>query len=437
VNDIQFEDNSTELKVLDISRNTNKSIGKAELTGSQEEKLEKLLRVSDKKVSKTIKSFGNSKIGKIVTKKKELNTITNKACKQKGFRNKVYFTTAAAILCTILVFNINTEEVEGVTTDNNYTGTVVSISMNNDSNKLQYNVDKISIRSGDQYINLNTFEWLKTNINTSTTSYSIGDNTYSVSKETSLYNLDISSQRAYVQYSNEESTASKELIFMSDKPSNIDTTGFEKVNKRFFIKDSLLQTKAYTTNYNNSFLMITETLAGGKLNTTSLKPMLGIMDSSITVSEKDNLIDESLNFEIPCEITLKFDELGELKLSELDEVNISPEIVYNRDDDIIRIRNNGEDLDYVYIGSIDNEKLGCNADDLVATNTDGLYIHKDFDKQGYVGYKTFALKTENNLYVIKLNEVAHESLQESLFEQFGIDTKQIEIKKIQRMIDVN
>ena len=57
-------------------------------------------------------------------------------------------------------------------------------------------------------------------------------------------------------------------------------------------------------------------------------------------------------------------------------------------------------------------------------------LYKNFDNKDSLGYKTFAIKTEHNLYCIKLSSLAHESLQKELFSQLGMDIDKIEIKNI-------
>lgn len=297
----------------------------------------------------------------------------------------------------------------------------LNVSMDNKTNKLVYNVDKVAINSNNnEYLNLSNLAWLRLDIDTNSEQYEIDGKTYALSKKTFLKTFDIKQDSVYLQYSNNESTALKELIISKEVPS-IDTKSLQTQGR---FKESANPIKIRTTanSFNDSFIMVVEALAGGSLSIESLKPQIRIIESQMSKSVDTEGIKVNL------------EELGTLNLDSFDELKTSPELIYNEDDGVLRLRNSSENIDYIYISSIDNETIGCMSNDLLATTNDKLFVHIDYDDIDSIGYKTFALKTDTNLYVFKLNKLAHDSLQKELFNQLGIDVDKVEIKTIQTVI---
>lgn len=297
----------------------------------------------------------------------------------------------------------------------------LNVSMDNKTNKLVYNIDKVSISSNNnEYLNLSNLAWLRLDIDTDSEQYEIDEKTYTLSKKTFLKTFDIKQDSVYLQYSNIESTALKELILSKEVP-NIDTKSLQ-THGRFKESANPIKIKTTANSFNDSFIMVVEALAGGSLNIESLKPQIKIIESQMSKSVDTDGIKVNL------------EELGTLELNKFDELKTSPELIYTEDDGVLRLRNSSENIDYIYISSIDNETIGCKSSDLLATTNDKLFVHIDYDDIDSIGYKTFALKTDTNLYVFKLNKLAHDSLQKELFNQLGIDVDKVEIKTIQTVI---
>lgn len=301
---------------------------------------------------------------------------------------------------------------------------VVSISMNKETFGIDLNIDKLSINTiKDNYLTLNDLTWTSLDADITSNTYSIGAKEYNVSSELALKTLDINKDMVYMQYTNKEDTASKELILAKNIPAEVNTRTMNINGLRFKEKSNAIQVQALANSFEDSFIMLSETLAGGKLSIKSLKEELLNTESYMTKSR------------INRGITVKIDELGDVNLNKFSELGNEAELVYDAQYNILRLRNASEDTDYIYICGINNDVIGCRAEDLVATTNEKLYIHLDFDNPDSNGYKVFALKSENNLYCFKLNEIAHESLIDCLFEQLGIDVDKIEIKKIQRVVN--
>lgn len=302
------------------------------------------------------------------------------------------------------------------------TSTIVSIHMNSE-NKLEYNLESIVLNTDKHKIKLGNFSWVRGNIDSDNNSYLINGTEHSISNETSLDAFNIKDKYVYITYSNKENTANKELLVAATKPTDLNIEGLNKKHVRFKEKSNPIQVTTTANSYNDIFIMMNESLAGGELNVDSFKQNI-IQFESRMLSAKE--------YE---GIKLSLAGIGYIDLSKLESVSESPELSYNRVDDVLQIRNSADNITYMYISSINNEYIGCNAEDLIATDKDNLYIHYNFDKPDKVGYKTFAIMADNNLYCIKLNELASEAMQNNLFKQLGINDNSIEIKKIQRVVD--
>ena len=298
----------------------------------------------------------------------------------------------------------------------------INIYMNNE-NELEYSITKLSCKTGNSFININTFSWLYEDLDTDTDKYKIGDKNINISKDLNIKAFDIQTNYSYLEYSNEENTGNKELIICEKTPESIDTKIFQRNGVRFKEKSNPTQIKSVANSHENMFIMLVETIGGGKLNISSLKDKILDMEGYMTKSNDSSGINININ------------GLGNLKLDNIDEVKSSPQVTYNRDTDIIQIRNKAEDITYLSISKINNANFGCNAEDLIATNIDNLFITLDFDKEDSAGYKTFALIGGDNLYCFRLNKLSHISLMDNLLKQLGIENKPLEVKVIQRVIN--
>lgn len=343
--------------------------------------------------------------------------------------NKIKFIASSVlILLSITLVNFmfsNTERVS-ITNYADYKCTSLDVKMNKDTKQIDCLVDTITVNNGAIGISMKEPEWISTNIDTNSDSYLINNNKYMVSNETHIGIIDLSYDMVYIQYVNDEKTASKEIIFCNSKPNNIDLNGIQKKGNRYFEKINILNAKAYINSYNNSFIMLTESLSGGNLTLRSLENTLNDIENSIECSVIENQ-----------NMTINIDELGTLNVCNIPEVSNNPEILYNSDNGVIRVRNKSENIDYIYIFGINNEAMGIYIEDLVETTTDRLFVHKEFDNPESIGYKTFAIKTDNNLYCFKLNEVNYKTLQEEIFTELKMNVDKIELKKIQIVVPYN
>lgn len=294
--------------------------------------------------------------------------------------------------------------------------TIINIDMNNETNKLEYNIESLAVKTNDnKYINFRP-SWIKLDINTDSTEYIIKDNKYTISHNLNLSNLSLKDEEIYIQYSNIEETASKELIVAKSKPTYIDTSNLQKITSRFNEKSNPSQVITTANSYNNIFIMITETLAGGELKTESLKREIIKAEEHMQESTNNN------------GFTLQLKGIGNINLS-----NTTYNILYTNKDEVLRVHNNEKDEDSFHIFSINNETMGCNAEDLIATQNKKLFVHSKFNDETSSGYKTIGLLSEDSLYCIKFY---NEDIQKHVLKQLGIDCEQINIKKIQSVVEV-
>lgn len=298
---------------------------------------------------------------------------------------------------------------------------VVSIQMN-EENTLDYSIERLSCKINNTFINVNNIGWLKSNLDTNTNTYIIDNKEISISKGVHLKTFDIQQNYSYVEYSNTDGTGNKELIISEKIPDTIDIKLFQRSGIRFKEKSNPTQIKSIANSHADMFLMLVETIGGGELNIKSLKDELLNIEGYMAKSDNSS------------GIRIDFKDLGSISLNNIDEVKTSPQLVYDSVNDILQIRNKDEDITYISISKINNEKFGCNAEDLIATNIDNMFITLDFDKENSLGYKTFALIGKDNLYCFRLNKLSHISLMNNILNQLGIENKSIEIKVIQRVI---
>ncbi|MBO5386746.1 MAG: hypothetical protein J6A59_01195 [Lachnospiraceae bacterium] len=298
--------------------------------------------------------------------------------------------------------------------------------MNKETNELDYNINSISINTlNNTYVELQNITWLKNNLNTKSDYYMIENEEFLIDKNTQYGSFSITDTTVFIERINKQRTGNKELLLCNRLPYGINTNLMQRNGLRFKESSNPTQVKTLANSYDNSILMLSETLGGGKLSIESLQTPLLNMEYSMHKSDKLE------------GMYINFDEVGQLNIMEIPEVNNSPGIVYSKDDKILRVKNMSEDIEYIYISHINNEKFGCFAEDLIETTDEKLFVHMDYDNPNSIGYKTFAILSENNLYCFRINGLYHESLRLNIFEQLGIDMSEIEIKKIQRVIDNN
>lgn len=396
-----------------------------ELSKEQEKELNSILDTVSKDADKTLNKLN-------IRNKKNYNKKYFKDTSIVIIRAAIVLVMLLAMICVATYSQRNKEfadnEKQAAVSSS---GTVLNISMNS-ANKLDYSVKSVSVYNAQDetdeddkeniYTELNSINWVGTDIDCESESYSIDGVETSISKETSLNTIVLNSTYFYIEYINSENNAAKEILFSAAKPDDVDTSDIQKQSLRYFESSNPVVDRAYTNSYNDSFLMLTERIGGGELTITTLKNEIEYLESNMKVADMSN------------GITLEFNELGSINLSNFEELGDETQVIYSSSDDVLRISNREDNIDYMYIFNINNETIGCNATDLLETDIENVYITKTFDDSESYNYRTLALATENSLYCVKFNIDYYESLKTELFEQLGIDNSELKVKTIQSVI---
>lgn len=385
-----------------------------ELTDAQKNDLNNLLNNIDKKVNKT-----EQNINKVVALKNTIRT--------RGFHNDSLIkriaqaTVILAIMIAMIIYcgyvmdiqNFNKEYKESIC---NSTKTEIDVHMDKESKLLNYELKSVSILGeNNMYTEVNNFDWIKSNIDTDYDRYNINNKEFKLGKNVGLSSLVISNTYAYIEYTNENKSANKEILLCASKPVDVDTTDIQKKTLRFFEKSNPIMIKSYINSFNNSFLMVNESLGGGELNINTLEnTVYDIEDQMKTANRQNGFI-----------ITL--DELGILDITKFEK---SPRVDYNSSDGVLRVTDK-DSSNAMYVFSIYNDAMGINPEDLLETNIDNVYIHKQFDDNESAGYNTFAILTNNNMYCFKTNS---KELAFQVLNELGFESESLVIDKIQSVI---
>lgn len=387
------------------------------LTPAQEEDLNNILNKIDKEVDETTHA---------INKMKSIKNLVARVFTNENYVKKVVQTLVVLVFLFVMLFycgyyieiqDFNKDYQESVC---EATQTKISINMNSESKLLEYEVVSASILGENNiYTELNNFDWVKSDIDTNYDKYNIEDKEYILERNTDLSSLIINDSYMYIEYANKDRNANKEMILCSTKPLDIDTSSIQKQTLRFFEKSNPIMIKSYVNSFNNSFLMTNEAIGGGELNIDTLEEKINSIEGQMTTSEK-------------CSgFTLEFCELGSLDIKQLNKFKDSPQVIYNSSDGVLRIGNKNMNENSLYIFSIYNEKLGIKPEDLLETNINKVYIHKQFDDENSTGYNTFVILTENNLYCFK---AASRELVLEVLDSFNFDSSLLTIGKIQSVI---
>lgn len=414
-----------EIELIDINQDYHTCRGRR-LTPEQTLNLINIKNRANDKANKTLKILQAKNIIALRDKFREFRKLFTAATKDK---NKVImlfettFVTTVVFIVTLQLLALYIKE--NSPSINNNANTIINISMDNETNTLSYDLEEISVIDKHNInLGMNRLGWLKGDVNTFSTEYTINNETYTLSSQTLLSSLSVQPNQVYVEYKNSEGTASKELIFASTKPEQINTKQLKKLNRHIREKVNSVQVQTTLSSYHDSFIMMIETVAGGQLNTKTQKPqILGLEESIVLSNNQDNII-------------IRLDELGDINTYKIEEISESPSITYNKNEDVLRIGNSAENIDYIYIFGINNNTMKVNAEDLLATNYDNIYMTVGYNDPDNNAFRTLIISTDTNIYCIKFNGLADESLRKNVFEQLGIKlNEEIKINTIQKFVE--
>ena len=390
----------------------NKVNSNRELTQEQKKDLDNMMNMIDSEVNKT-----KLTIDKFKSIKK--NDAYIKRLVQAFI---VILITVGIIFCINYYKEIKEFNKEYTNSVCDETQTKVIINMNNESKQLECEVVSASVLgSNGKYTEINNFEWLKSDIDTNYDKYNIEGKECSIDKNTSLTSLILNDNCLYIEYANKNKNANKEIMLCSATPVDVDLSNIEKKTLRFFEKSNPIMIKSYVNSFNDSFLMVNESIGGGELSVSTLEKVINNIESDIKTSNNNS------------GFILEFNGIGSLDLRKLSCFNSSHQVIYKQSDNIFRIYDREMKKDCLYVYSI-YDNLGLEPGDLLKTNIENVYIHKQFDKEDSNGFCTFAILSESSIYCFKATS---KDIVFEVLNQFGIDSNQLTIDKIQSVVKTN
>ena len=390
---------------------------KRELTDRQQEDLDKMLDMIDNEAAETGKAISN---------------ITAKVTKMKKKFSNMYMPKKIAIILLLIValvvglvltdYNkeLDSFNEEYERTLSSTTSTVIEVNIDKNTNQIDCDLIKVSIQSNNGlYTEVNDFSFVDSDVDIACDKYSIEDTEYVIDKTTKLHSLLLNNKYVYVEYTNSNKNANKEIIFCSERPLDIDLIGFNKKTLRFFEKSNPIMVKGYVNSFNDSFLMVNEALGGGELSIKTMENEILNIESTMKTSQSNE------------GMILNIGNLASINLSKLSSTNKSPQVVYKESDRVLRVCHKETNNECLYIYSIYENIMGLNPEDLLETNIENVFIHKQFDNIDSSGFCTFAILDGANIYCFK---TINRDLSLEVLEQLGFDSSQFTIDKIQSVI---
>ena len=388
-----------------------------ELTSAQKEDLNKMIDMIDKEVDET---------EQIIKKVKSLKERFRLFIKSGNSSNKIV--QACVVIISLIFIGIYASYISEITKFNeeynnsicDSTQTKINLYIDENDKMLNCDVNSVSIScNSSKYNEISDFNWVENDIDTTYNKYEIDGRDCELDKKTRLNSLIVCNTYMYMEFANSNKNANKEIIFSSNKPLDVNLDELSKKTLRFFEKSNPVMVKGYVNSFNDSFLMLSETIGGGELSINTIWDRLQDVENTIRIS------DNKYGF------ILEINGVGVLDLSKLSFVSDSPQVIYKLTDGVLRVNNKVTNSDYLYVYSIHNNKMGLNPEDLLETNLENVFIHKQFDDENNNGYCTFAIIGDNNIYCFK---AANRDVALEVLEQFGMDTSQFSINKIQSVV---
>ena len=403
------EETKKELEVLDLNGDEEyvRQSGTDELTYLEEKRLNSIIQSEERKAVQTV--------DKINETKKNIKEFIIKTVNHKNFRTCLMLVLLVlfSIFGAIFSYVVNQEDKEQSITVNSV-GTLLKIDMNEETHKLDYSFGTLAVKSKDNYIGLDYSSWIKNSIDTDSKSYLIGSKEYTISTKTKLDKFCLSNNYNHIIFSNEEQTASKELVFSKDI-SNLSVLDVPMITNRIFEKSNPISVKTYLYSYDNSVLYMGETLGGGELNIKNLRNEVLDMEGTAKLSKESD------------GITIQLYKVGVIKIENIG----ANKVEYNKSNDVVIVKNEDTDEHLLMIFDLENEAIGCKVDDFVETTQDGLFIHKQFNEEGQYN-RVFAVLKDGKLYALKANS---ESVFNTVCTGLGFDVTNLSIKVIQPVVD--
>ena len=210
---------------------------------------------------------------------------------------------------------------------------------------------------------------------------------------------------AYIQYTNEDSTGNRELMLTSSK---IDKSGMKKVNARAYKLQNQIQNKLLVRSYDQTSLVLSEAITGGKLNSSDLSEEISKLEDNIYFGDSSKY-----------KLNIQLEDLGEINLNELSGYIGSIEVSYLKDDGVLRVADAERNKPYIYISSINTGVFDYTPSEFKHDEYPNFYIssrNEDEDRN----YSTYAFIGGKNFYVFKIAHNVDEVIINNILAQLGL-----------------
>lgn len=393
---------------MEKERNTEREFTKEQIEERQE-KVNYVKEQINKDIETSIKLLKASSLNNLRKILKENLRLFNKGLRVNS--SKVLFIILASfpiLMWALFITNVNTVD-NKLTVSNKVenTSTIIDISMNDTTYQLDIMLKTLSIDTNENSLQFDNTSWISKDMGLEVDTYKIDNETFEINKKLHLSSFKISNEEVYVQYINDNKTASKEVLINNKKTEERD-------------KITLLENYICKESYYTSYIILREAISGGKILKKNLEDVVEDIKATTKYSDNDS------------EIILRFEELGDLNVTELQETIGTPEVNYLNQEGVVRVSVNN--IDYLYISGINNDIIKCYDEDLLATTNENIFIHKNYIESDEIGFKTFAIKTDNNIFVFMTNTKYEKDLMQNVLEQLNIDYSNIKLREIQEVV---
>ena len=370
----------------------------------------------------------------IKSKQKELKTrkvlskfgVVNK--KQLITRAIVYLVIIATLVILIVQWNSFKAAIKDVkitksslvdyntdlTSDGEYTGTELKLSSNLEENKLNIELDSLSVSMYNNYYSLDNeaLKKLENNIDIKNNLITYNGETYEVSKNLKLNTVDCYGNNMLLSFVNSNNTLMREVVIQSADEAEVTKGNVELDNEdtETGIKSNtaLSNKTEYKENYNGLGFILYDAVTSGEI----------LRDS--TLSLKEMLKDIKMNSNIENEkLCIELDGFGKINVEQFKNYIKGTGFYYSSKDGFLKVINDNTNTSYFYVANINNEYINSDCSNYIQVSKE-IWKSNNFDNDKAKDYKTYMIKRGNNGYLIK---VASDEIFEYIKNQLNLSVE--------------
>lgn len=304
---------------------------------------------------------------------------------------------------------------DDLTTSGDYTGTSIKLSSTQDDNKLNLELNSLTVSAYDRYYTLNKelLRDIESNINIKADKFTYNSETYEISDKISIETVDCYGKDIMLAYKNDNNTLMREVVIQGS-----DEAAVTKKDIKFDIEDNETGIKSnntlsnkieYKDNYNGLGFIFYDAISSGEIlrdeNSLSLKTMLSriIMNTDI----------ESELLEIELE------GFGKISVNSFNSFQKGTGFYYSKKDNFIKVINDGTNTSYMYIANVNNEYINSDCSNYIQIGNE-IWKSNNFEDTQAKDYRTFIIRRGKNEYMIK---TASDEIMNEIIKQLNIDTQ--------------